>query len=352
MAKSKPAEGHDVIVIGASAGGINALHVLFAALPVDLPAAVFVVLHAGIQSHFAGILGKHASLSVITASDGARIEPQTIYVAPPGKHLLLHDGHMLLRRGPRENLSRPAIDPLFRTAAATFGGRVIGVVLSGALNDGTAGLGAIKRCGGLAVVQNPADADVPDMPSNALRRVDIDHVAPISDMGPLLSRLAAERPGHTPEIPLDIRLESAIAALELTDMKTEDSLGTLSPFTCPECHGALWEIPDDSMLRYRCHVGHAFTAESIFSALGSEVDNMMEVLLRSHQQRAALAHRMAERERGRNRMSLAAHLEKRAQECEEDAELMRRLVQYQREHSRVAAEETEGGALTNGEEQE
>src|SRR3954471_24327227 len=181
--------GHDTIVIGASAGGMDALQVLVRGLPPDLAAAVFIVMHVGIRSHLAQILDKAATLPVVPADTGMTIEKGQIYVAAPGKHLLIHDGHTLLRRGPRENLSRPAIDPLFRTAAASRGGRVIGVVLSGNLNDGTAGLRAIKRCGGLAVVQEPRDASVPSMPESALRHVEVDHVVPVEEMAGLLGEL-------------------------------------------------------------------------------------------------------------------------------------------------------------------
>jgi two-component system chemotaxis response regulator CheB len=346
-AGQNPSGGHDIIVIGASSGGLDALRVLLRSLPIDLPAAVFIVVHVGARSHLVDILGRVASLRVVRAVSGAPVEYKTVYIAPPGRHLLLHDAHLLLRRGPKENMARPAIDPLFRSAAATFGGRVIGVVLSGALNDGSAGLRAIKRCGGLAVVQDPSDADFPEMPESALRHVEVDHVSDIVEMAGLLGRLTHRLAGRTPEVPTDIGVEAAIAAQELTDMEIEEDLGSLSPFTCPECHGALWQIPDGGMLRYRCHVGHAFTAETVLSALDGEVDNMLESLMRSHQQRAALAHRMAEQERGRNRVSLAGQLEGRAREYEEDAEVIRRMVRRYGDQSEPTAVATEGSALAN-----
>jgi len=320
--------GHDTIVIGASEGGLEALDRLVRDLPGDLPAAVFIVMHIGIRSLLAELLGKKSALPVVSAESGAPIREGTITVAGPGKHLLIHDGHTLLRRGPRENMARPAIDPLFRTAAASRGGRVIGVVLSGNLNDGTAGLRAIKRCGGLAVVQDPEDAAVPSMVRSALRHVDVDHVTPIDRMADLLSELASRPAAATPEIPLDIRLESTIAAQDLATMDLEERLGDLSPFTCPECNGALWEISDGSMLRYRCHVGHAFTADSVLSARAAEVDRMLESLLRSHQERAALVRRMAKHEHSLQNDSLAAQLEARAKEYEHDAEVVRRLARH------------------------
>jgi two-component system chemotaxis response regulator CheB len=338
--------GHDIIVVGASAGGIDPLQRLCRELPPDLPAAVFIVLHVGIRSHLSDILDRSSSLPVVSAVSGAPIARGTIYVAPPGKHLLLHNGHLLLRRGPRENMARPAVDALFRTAAATYGSRVTGLVLSGALNDGTAGLRAIKRCGGLAVVQDPEEAAEPSMPRSALRHVEVDHIARAARLAELLYRLALTPAGPTPEIPVDIRVEAAIAAQELGSMAIEEKLGKLSPFTCPECHGALWEISDGSMLRYRCHVGHAYTADAIVAAGSIEIDKMMETLLRSHQERAALVHHMAKLERSQRNDGLARQLEERAKEYDEDAELVRRLARHPTFRGPSRTEEA-GDILTN-----
>jgi two-component system chemotaxis response regulator CheB len=318
--------GHDIVVIGASAGGIEALKELLQQLTPDLPAALFIVLHLGARSHLAHILARHCPLPVVAAESGAKIEPGRVTIGVPRRHLVLHDRHILLSRGPRENLSRPAVDVLFRSAAATFGGRVIGIVLSGALNDGTAGLSAIKRCGGCAVVQDPADATVASMPRSALAHVQIDLVAPVAEIGRALDRLVRQPSGTTPDIPLEIRLEAAIAAQELGPMHPSEMPGTLAPFTCPECHGSLWEMDDPDLLRYRCHAGHAFTAETILAARRAEVDSLLEKLLRSHQERAALARRMAKEERRRNRGPLADLLEGRAKDYDNDAELVRRLA--------------------------
>jgi two-component system, chemotaxis family, protein-glutamate methylesterase/glutaminase len=319
-------EGHDIIVIGASAGGLQALQRLLSDLPADLPAAVFIVLHIGASSHLAQVLGRTGVLPVLRAESGVPIERGRVYVAVPGVHLLLHDDHILLRRGPRENLARPAIDPLFRSAACAFGARVVGVVLSGSLNDGTAGLRAIKQCGGVAVVQDPADAAVPDMPRSAQRYVDVDYTVPISALGDLLVRLAHEPAGDTPEIPDRIKLETAIAAQELAGMAANDQLGSPSRFTCPECHGTLWEISDGSLLRYRCHVGHALTGEAILAAHAKETEEMLWSLMRAHQERAELARRMADQERSLHRSKLADQMAQRAQEYDEDAEVVRRLL--------------------------
>jgi two-component system, chemotaxis family, protein-glutamate methylesterase/glutaminase len=316
----------DIVVIGASAGGLQALQELLPALPSDLRASIFIVLHVGATSHLSEILDRMTALPVVQARSGDEIEAGRIYVAVPGVHLLLHDDHILLRRGPRENLARPAVDPLFRSAGCTFGARVIGVVLSGGLNDGTAGLRAIKRCGGIAVVQDPRDAAFPDMPLSALQNVEIDHVAPARALGGLLIRLTREIAGETPLIPLEIRLETAIAAQELSGMDTENQLGKLSRFTCPECHGMLWEIEEGSLLRYRCHVGHAFTAAAMLHAHTASAEEMLWSLMRVHQERAALARRMAEEERARFRHAAAEELQQRARGYDEDAEIVRGLL--------------------------
>jgi two-component system, chemotaxis family, protein-glutamate methylesterase/glutaminase len=318
----------DIVVIGASAGGFDTLRSLLSALPSNLPASLFIVLHVGEISHLAGLLARTSTLPVRNAEQGALIEKGTVYVAIPGKHLLLHDHHILLRRGPRENQSRPAIDPLFRSAAATFGSRVIGVVLSGSLSDGTAGLQAIKDCGGVAVVQDPRDALVPDMPQSAIRNVDVDHVATLADLPDLLQKLTHESAGPTLEIPLHVRLEAAIAAQELSDMTINDRLGKPSRFTCPECHGALWEIEDGGILRFRCHVGHAYTADTALVSQSEEIDRLLGTLLRSHQERAGLARRMSTHQRAQGHGGLADQLAHRADDYDAGVELMKSLLRH------------------------
>jgi two-component system chemotaxis response regulator CheB len=202
----------DVIVMGASAGGLEPLQLVLAALPADLNAVVLVVLHVGATSYLSEILARRSALPVRQAISGEPIEFGRVYVAAPGLHLLVHDSHLLLRRGPRENHARPAIDPLFRSAAATFGARVIGVILSGVLNDGAAGMRAVKTCGGTAIVQHPTDARYPEMPLCALSYCEVDHVVPAAELSALLARLAHEPARTAPAIPLSVRLETAIAA--------------------------------------------------------------------------------------------------------------------------------------------
>jgi two-component system chemotaxis response regulator CheB len=314
---------HDLIAVGASAGGLEFLQMLVRDLPTGLPATVLIVQHVGSRSYLAEILGRQSGLPVLPAQSGEPLQRSHVYVGVPGMHLLVHDGHLLLRRGPRENLSRPAIDPLFRSAACSYGARVIGVVLSGALNDGTAGLRAIKRCGGLAVVQDPTEAPFPDMPASALSHVDVDYCVAGSELAPLLTRLVAEPAGLTPDIPLEIRIKAGIAALELAGMATEEQLGTKSPFTCPECNGSLWAINDGEFIRYRCHMGHAYTGEAMLEAQSDDIERLLWDVMRTHRDRANLARRLAQRERSNE---MAARMAQRAQEYEEDAKIMEKLI--------------------------
>ena len=264
-------DNRDVIVIGGSAGGVEAVTRLVRELPADLPAAVLVAIHRGLDGAglLARILDGAGPLPTAMAEEGQPLERGRIYVAPPDRHLLAGRDHVHVRRGPRENRARPAIDPLFRSAAVSCSTRVIGVVLSGMLNDGSSGLHAIKRCGGLAVVQDPRDAAYPDMPRNALIYADGDHVLPLAGIAPLLARLAASpRPSPPAEAPEEICIEALIAAQELTVMPDQHRFGPLSPLGCPDCHGTMQEIREGGLVRYRCHTGHAFTLEALRLAQG------------------------------------------------------------------------------------
>ncbi len=313
------------IAIGTSAGGVDALKRLVRAMPPDIAAPVLIVMHIGPHSMLPEILTAAGPLPAHHAAHGEALEPARIYIAPPDRHLLVHDRHVLLRRGPHENRARPAIDPLFRTLACSYGSGAIGVVLTGGLDDGTAGLEAIARCGGTTVVQDPVDATTPEMPSSALRHVSVDHCVLLDAMGGLLVQLARQPPGPAREIPLDVRLEAAVAAQEHVPGGIDPlPHGTLSPFTCPSCQGPLWEIAAHPPLRYRCHTGHSFTVNAMIEAQAEEAEGLLWTLMRSHQQRAALVRRMAERESG---SAHAAHLLRRAEEYGRDADMIRSMIE-------------------------
>lgn len=319
----------DVIVIGGSAGGVEAMRALAHGLPADLPAAVLVTIHRG-PDHpglLAQVLDAAGPLPAVMAEEGQRLERRRIHVAPPDRHLLVEREHLHVRRGPRENRMRPAVDPLFRSAAATCSTRVIGVVLSGMQNDGTSGLLAIKRCGGLAVVQDPKEAAYPDMPRNALAHVAVDHVLPLAGIAPLLVELAATaRPPPVKEVPEEIRIEALIAAEELFVMPDQHRLGTLSPLTCPECDGSMQEIREDGLVRYRCHTGHAFTLETLRLAAGEAWERTLYGAMRAQQQQAMVARRIAEEARRQGNERSAAEFAHRARDYEEGAAVIRRLA--------------------------
>jgi two-component system chemotaxis response regulator CheB len=320
----------DIIVIGASMGGIDAMRRLLARLPADLPATIFCVIHTGNgdAKFLARAIGGQSALPVLVAQEGERYVRGRAYVPPGDHHLLVGEDHIHVRRGPTENGSRPAIDPLFRSAAATCTTRVIGVVLTGLLNDGTAGLLAIKRCGGIAVVQDPADAEVDPMPRSAIRHVDVDYVCSLEEMPALLARLTAEARPPPVEVGENIRMEALIAAQEVPRMEEGWSpSATFSPITCPECHGTMQEIHDGELVRYRCHTGHAFTLEVLGTAQAEAWERALYSAYGLQQERSILLRRMADQAR-RQGSSDTSFLEERARSYSEGAELLRRLIAH------------------------
>jgi two-component system, chemotaxis family, protein-glutamate methylesterase/glutaminase len=279
--------GHDIIVIGASAGGVEALSKLVMQFPDDLLATVFVVQHvsATARGRLAEILDRAGPLPATLAQDGATFQQAHIYVAPPDHHLLVKEGNLRVTRGLRENRVRPAIDPLFRSAALTYGARVVGVILSGLQDDGTAGLLAVKRCGGVTMVQDPTDALYPEMPRNALTHVEVDHCLPVSKMGAVLYRLTQET-AATLSIPPDIVTEVEIVERTVDTVSREEELGTLVPLTCPDCGGPLWELHNDGLQRYRCRLGHALTATSLLGGQSEVIETALWTAVRTMEERA------------------------------------------------------------------
>jgi len=318
----------DIIVIGGSSGATAPLKTILGALPSDLPAAVFIVLH--IPARSIGILATVASaagrLPVHQATDGMRIEPGNVYLAVPDHHLIITKGQIKLGRGPRENMARPAIDPLFRSAAAAYGSRVIGVVLSGLLNDGASGLEAVKRCGGVAVVQDLADAIADEMPRSAMEAVTIDLSVPSARIGDVLSDLAREAAGPGVAIPPEIRLEVDIAAGERVDSQVMRKFADPAPLTCPGCGGVLSNIKASKPLRFRCQVGHTYTADILAKEQESAVDEALRVALRVIEERAELVARMAQDGRKSGRRAVAEMYDERAVEYRQYAETLRRAV--------------------------
>jgi two-component system, chemotaxis family, protein-glutamate methylesterase/glutaminase len=291
----------NVVVIGASAGGIDALTQITQKLPPDLAAPVLVVVHIAPDSpgYLPDIIACRGPLRAKSAEAGEIMQSATIYVAPPDRHLIVEpNGRIRTPRGPRENRTRPAIDPLFRSAALAFGSGVIGVILSGALDDGAAGLRGIKMCGGTAIVQDPIDALVDSMPLSALRSVSVDYSRPAAEIGPLIGRLVKikkRRPGVMMDDSLRKQFETELAiAGDARGAIAIEEFGTPSLFTCPECHGTLLRLRGERPLRFRCHTGHAFTADSLLAELNETTDHAIWNSVRTIQEGAMLLSHLAD----------------------------------------------------------
>lgn len=287
----------DLIVIGGSAGALEALRELVSRLPADLPAPILVVIHIGAEfpSHLASILGRAGALPAIEVSRRAKLKNGTIYIAPPDRHLLVNDGYVEANRGPRENRHRPAIDPLFRTAARIYGPRVIGLVVSGNLDDGSSGLMAIKMKGGLTVVQDRVEALYPEMPMQARKYADADYELPVAEIAKLLVKATSE--SEAIELPEgEVAMDDPKgdkAKLEVDANKNKE--GKPSAFACPDCHGVMWEVEEGELLRFRCRVGHAYTADTLGTAMSESVEDALWASMRALQEKAALMRRIADR---------------------------------------------------------
>jgi len=314
----------DIIAIGGSTGSGAVLKALVAALPADLPASLFVSTHvpANGAGFLADMLAGAASMPVAQAIDGQPIERGRIYVAAPDRHLLLIGDTVRLGPGPRENMARPAIDPLFRSAALAFGARTVGVVLTGMLNDGASGLAAIKSRGGTAVVQHPLDAEADEMPLAALEATEVDHVATAGDLAATLVRIAAMEAGPSAPVSEALRLEVEIAAGARLGSAHLRELGDPSALSCPDCQGVLSEIRGTRPLRYRCQIGHGFTGETLASRI-DDVDEAIRVAMRIMEERVTLVERMARDARDTGRKAVAELYEARAVEYRRYATTLR-----------------------------
>jgi two-component system, chemotaxis family, protein-glutamate methylesterase/glutaminase len=325
-------EKRNIIVRGASAGGFEALQKLVAALPPKIDAAILVVWHLAPDS--IGILPSiFNKLNTIPAAHAINAEPlcyNRIYVAPPDHHLLLEKDWIRITHGPKENRFRPAVDPLFRSAALAYGERVIGVVLSGALDDGAAGLWTIKQYGGLAVVQDPNDAVVPSMPEHAIQAVAVDYTVPIANMAQLLMELCNQqietnnnrlmKKDERTEAEVRIALQDGVTGQEMLH------LGELSPYTCPECHGVLVKLTEGSRIRFRCHTGHAFSSDSLLAAVTESIEENLWSVIRNVEESVLLLNHMGDHFAETNQPKLAAKYFKKAKDAEGRMEQVRQIV--------------------------
>jgi two-component system chemotaxis response regulator CheB len=322
----------NIIVIGASAGGFEALKRLTAALPANLDATIFIVWHMSpeVTGILPQVLNRQKTLLASNALDNEPIVSNRIYVAPPDRHLLLEHGKVRVTRGPKENRFRPAVDPLFRSAAYIYGARVIGIVLSGGLDDGTSGLWTIKSRGGIAIVQEPDEAEVPSMPENALAAVEVDYRLTIAEMVPLLVKLTAELVEDVKDMSMEEQKKTAqevrIAAQEPAMEQGLFEVSQLTPYACPECHGVLSAIKDGDLIRYRCHTGHAYSADSLLTTITEKIEETLWSAIRGIEESIFLLNNLGDHYAEKNQPKLAATYFKKAKEAESRADIVRQTV--------------------------
>ena len=321
-----------LVVIGASAGGVEALTRLVAELSPDLPAAVLVVLHvpASGTSVLPSILTRSGPLLALHPDDGEKIQPGRVYAAPPNHHLLVQRDRIRLSLGPRENGHRPAVDTLFRSAAMAYGERVIGVILSGMLDDGTAGLAVIKARGGTTIVQDPEEALFTGMPCSAIEKVDVDHILKLSEIAALVNKVVHDPiydlPEEEPVTENELERESEIVAANKASLERGEHPGNPSPLTCPECGGVLWELQDNNLIRFRCHTGHVYSSDSLLSEQGNDVERALWSAIRILEEKVSLARRMAIAAREQNRFISEAQFSQQAEEAKRHADIVRQML--------------------------
>ena len=318
----------DIVVIGGSAGAIESVSEIVRGLPADLPAAIFVVVHfpGSVTSALPRILTRAGAIPATHPDNEAPIHPGRIYVAPPDCHLFIEEGNIRLSRGPKENGHRPAIDPLFRSAAHHYGARVIGILLSGNLSDGTAGLVSIKQSNGIAIVQDPESALYSGMPRSAIERVPVDHVVPVKAMAGLLEQLTAEHAPSRKDVAMEASRneDDTLDEVAIEDRKTQ--AGIPSTMSCPECHGVLWEHRDGDVLAFRCRVGHAFTEEALLAIQSEQLEAALWTALRALEEHSALSRRLAARAAHRGHSHSASTFTEHAMDAEHHASTIRSVL--------------------------
>jgi two-component system chemotaxis response regulator CheB len=324
--------GHDIIVIGASAGGVKVLSQLARGLPPGLPASIFITTHisAGSASILPELLSRAGPLLAKSAQQGEPISPGHIYLAPPDHHLLFEDGQIQLSRGPRENHHRPAIDPMFRSAARNYGQRVVGVVLTGGMTDGIAGLMAVRAGGGITVVQDPDDADVPDLPRNAQEIVGADHLVTADQLAPLLVdliRQPASADGDPAMSEIDpIEELPAVMDADAQAMERGARRGALTVFTCPECGGTLWQVDQDKLVRFRCHVGHSYVGGFLLDEQSLALEAALWRAVRIFKEKSVLARLLAAQQRASTSNYGAERFEEEARQSEYYSRLIQEYI--------------------------
>jgi two-component system, chemotaxis family, protein-glutamate methylesterase/glutaminase len=307
-----------VVVVGASAGGIRAMEELLLQITPDVDAAFFLVLHLsrkGVGKYLFQRLQEASTLPCRVAEDGEPIKKGVIYIAPPDEHMLVTRTKVVVGKGAPENRWRPSINNLFRSAAATFNSRTIGIILTGMLDDGASGMASIKRAGGIAIVQDPNEADHPDMPLSVLDNVEVDYTASLAQMGELLQEIIQNTEPEEVEVPYDIKMETAIDQRVSTRIEDISQLEKID-VSCPDCGGGLYITQKEHPTHYRCHVGHSFTDRELLIRLSEVMESTFWTSLRMMEERRALLLKLAKKDKDRGYESTAnRHLE-RAKEME------------------------------------
>lgn len=318
----------DIIVIGGSAGALPVLIELVGALPADLPAAVFVVIHFSphVKSRLAAILTRAGSLSAVDARDGEPVLPGRIYVAQPDRHLILQNGHVGVHRGARENRFRPAIDPLFRSAARAYRSRVVGVLLSGQLSDGVMGLMAIRLQGGIAIAQDPSEAAHSSMPRTAVEHGAVDYTVRSSDLAPTLVRLVTEPTTGEPSMADFDAQGSNIIEEDFYEQEHDERDGEPAVVTCPDCGGTLWQNRAASFIQFRCHVGHRYALDALMLEQSEALERALWTCVRMLKEKTALTRQMAHRYRETGQAQMAAQVEENGRVDEESVAIIQQLI--------------------------
>jgi two-component system, chemotaxis family, protein-glutamate methylesterase/glutaminase len=320
----------DIIVIGGSSGSLEALKTIAKGLPANLQAAVFIVNHVSPkhESYLPEILQRNGRLPAAHAAHGEVIRRGRIYVAPPDHHLIVEDGILRLWRGPKENHSRPSLNPLFRSAAKTYGARVIGVILSGNLDDGVAGLIAVKSNGGIAVVQDPEDANYPEMPRNAMRYIDVDYCLPAAQLAPLLAELSEGPTIESGAMPMgeDADRDSLRVQQEIAEIEAGIKSNGLTMMACPDCGGPMWEFRHNELKHFQCRVGHKFSPENMLASHAETLERALWVAVRTLEERASLTREMANVARHTSGETVVQKFEREAEEAARNAEIIRQML--------------------------
>ncbi|HEX7795749.1 MAG TPA: chemotaxis protein CheB [Vicinamibacterales bacterium] len=321
---------NQIVVIGASSGGLDAVREVAGGLPHEFAAPICVVIHTSADSPgvIPQIVGRATSMVTVGLRRAEKLERGKMYFAPPDCHLIVEPGRVRATKGPKENRFRPAIDPLFRTAAQAFGPGAIGVILTGNLDDGTAGLAAIKRLGGRAIVQDPRDALFPGMPQSAMAHVAVDYCVPLEQIAPLLVDLTERPVTAAPPIPFPRELETEvrIAKQENPIEAGLEHIGKPSRFACPDCHGVLLQIADDDRVRFRCHTGHGFSIDSLLAAYSDQAEGSLWTAIRSLEEAALFLDVLTKQAKLSSTAGDASHLAHRAAEARKDSEALREIV--------------------------